>query len=125
MNTDYIAGIIIFIIAIGYTVYINSRVVEYMTSNELDTVTSTVEGNISTVRGTDLNWSENKERYATLATSMRNQINMTIVREIANGADEISADPLSSASSKVIETVNRLREFNDTLEDGSTFISTY
>ena len=81
-----------------------------------------VESNNKSLKSVDLDLDVHEETYKSIITNMKDNINLTMVREIVKYSDVISRNPVSEDAMKAIAEINSLKQFGDSLDKTGVFL---
>ena len=136
MNTDSIYKYVgIFIISL-FVIYIvlrtlnfQAKIIEGMatgssttaTSNDKDKIADSIANNTTTVED-GLLISKYQKSYEDIIINMENNINFYMLGSIINNSETISKNPMDPVSIALINSINSLKTFKDTLNDSMSFL---
>ena len=81
-----------------------------------------VAANNKSLKSVDLDLDVHEETYKSIITNMKDNINLTMVREIVKYSDVISKNPVSEDAMKAIAEINSLKQFGDSLDKTGVFL---
>lgn len=81
-----------------------------------------IKNNNKSLKSVDLDLDVHEETYKSIITNMKDNINLTMVREIVKYSDVISRNPVSEDALKAIAEINTLKQFGDSLDKTGVFL---
>jgi hypothetical protein len=81
-----------------------------------------VQTNNRSLKSVDLDLDVHEETYKSIVTNMKDNINLTMLREIVKYSDVISRNPVSEDALKAIAEINSLKQFGDSLDKTGVFL---
>jgi hypothetical protein len=136
MNTDSIYKYVGLFIVSLFVIYIvlrtlnfQAKIIEGMatgtsttnTSNDKDKIADAIASN-TTFAEDSLLISKYQKSYEDIIINLENNINFFMLGAIINSGETISKKPMDPASIALINSINSLKAFKDTLNDSMTFL---
>lgn len=110
---------IVFAIVISF-IYLCTK--QSLTVEPFDTLMDEKISSRNTVLQKEMDIEKHEDDYVSIVSNMRDNINLSITREIAKYSDVIAENPVSKNALKAISDINSLNAFSDALTKTSEFL---
>lgn len=127
-NIGLITIIIFVLFIIIRTLNFQARVLEGFTNNEpipeteREKIPESINNSTLTIQD-DIDITKYSNTYEDMLINLENNLNYNILGEIMNKSEQLSTNPFDETSQKIIESLNSMKAFKDTLNDSMRFLN--